>query len=290
MECHPDPNSLVSSLHTDTISDVYKYRCIVCGDTNPRNVQSEYHADYFCDLYHCLVCGCESRFDPVPQFQVSQTYGQPVVYGSARSYERKSHITERLSAHICMEPHIPEHDKKIIRKKHNEKLRQYPDSYCTGKLTKAKIRTILREIDYDAIPTQIPADPEPKENKKKNGRPKIQKKRGFSTKYLEKFKSIIFFLTDGKQTFQTMTGEDIANVGQLFNFLSQTWNKWKSENRYPERKHFPNFNLVFRRIFKELQIVNVDLEEFPLPGEESVLCLQQYVDALIAEARLKNRL
>ncbi len=278
----------------------YLYRCTSCGDTNINNVTSVQTSDCFNGLtFYCNFCGCEYKHNPIPDWQYKKKYSGPVVpYGKLGSYNRLSHFNERLRCHMLREPIIENKNFSRIREAYERLVES--GSIPSEPLKKSHVRQILRLIDdedkkrendeksmepvfasdeeeaeelYHLLKETVDDEEEPKKKKKK---------RGFSTKYLEKFKSIIYRLTEGRQELQYLTPEQRGCLGQLLKFFSVTWNRWKAEGLYPERKHFPNINLVLRRSFEEMDINHLDLDEFPIPADTTNL--QVYVDALIKAA------
>lgn len=282
----------------DHISDKqYQYCCANCEDTNVDNVTSHYTRDSDSSLFHCRVCGLESSINPIPLSQYNDRFSTTVVRGKQGTYRRKSHITERFRCHICKEPAIPENAKARIRSMY-EQFISNGQLTASQNLAKPDIQKILRQIDAEdrqqlqsTNNTQgtVTTDNHPEEGEQPPTK-KVKHQRGYSIKYLEKFKTIICMLAGEWQDMKYLNDSQIGETATVFCFFSHTWDQWKREGRYPERKHFPNFNLTILRIFAEIDLLDyVDLDEFPVPDKDSSkVNLDIYINALVEEAYKKK--
>jgi len=160
------------------------------------------------------------------------------------SYNRRAHINERMYAHCLREPLICRHDSDIIQTKlehHMFNNTGYTLSNATMP-TKRDIQHVLRSID------------------KQNLHPQTK----WCKKYLERWKSIAEVFMNPQHvdyperpTVQiTYTPQELSMVGQLFIAFSNVWDRWqpprmkynRSTWKFPDRKHFPNFNYIFCKI------------------------------------------
>lgn len=178
------------------------------------------------------------------------------------SYQRKSHIMERLSQSLCREPNIPDSILDDIRKRSNQLRKEdtgYSRRFRKCKISKQDVQRLLRHL-----------------NEEKNSSI-------YTTKYLEKWKTIrsILLGEDYKEYF--MPDNDVIRLGFLMNQFSEAWNRLKLKGMFPERKHFPNFNFMFCKIaaFAKIQIKE---GEFPLPKSTKCISkLEKYFQELALE-------
>lgn len=271
------------------------YQCAnkLCLDNDPRNVAHvlthDTHEPY---LFKCRICGFESDTNPVDRSQYP-SYERPP--RSGKSYRRRSHVIERLSLHLENGPDVPASGYRIIEKYFLSD--HYQARHAGRKLGKTDIRELLRFIDAE-------------ERRRTGTNPR------FTNLYLENFKQIIHHLVQGvshgtwdtsqfdateaaidkfkvqQALFKTMTPMNIMRVGRVFQIFSDIWDTWQrsdvpSERRFPERKHFPNFNMTFHRCFRILQIddTQVDYAEFPAPkSKKSCEQVTFYLNELEAHA------
>lgn len=247
-------------MNDDDLISRETYTCSVCGDTDCSNVDVVCNEMFDAYRWICSMCGNETNDQP-PNWK-----GPSIPYkrGSSQSYRRMSHVVERFSAHINMDPRVPERDFKKIQ---NVYVTLLADGTIKNPIGKNEIRRILRFIDL---------------------RDKGERK--FSNLYLERFKQIITRL--GDSSLQNLACEKLARVGCLMKYWSHTWDHWQKDpviqnRRFPERSHFPNFNQSFRRAFTLLGIseTDVNFDEFPLPATAGSISRNTlYLDALENEA------
>lgn len=194
----------------------------------------------------CANCVDEGDFEYT---EISVEKEKSVLYHDefAGTYKRIAHLNERLSQGVLMEPEIPQSDMDLIREEFESLGRQYfkKQRFDCNAITKKDIQDTLRSLD----------------NKNKTN---------FTVKYLEKWKSIIFNLTG--EFPQIWTETEINKIGSMFLMFSDKWNEWQPPKskynrdnwRFPERKHFPNFNFIIRKC-ADLQGIEYDPNDWPIP-------------------------
>lgn len=227
---------------------------------------------------HCAMSVAQSDLQYTKsdkQIPIHDHYVQNFRY----SYAREAHIHERVRQHLCQEPEIARDHIVVLRDYYENK---YLPKFCflkqitedqkrnaiisRGKsLSKDDIRYILRSID--------------KENKKDGATDAYP----FCTKYLEKWKKIKKILTN--ESLPQYTSQELNTIVDLFLKFSATWNemqppqmKHKKEESwlFTERKHFPNFNFIWRKCC-EIKKIPFDPLEWPIPKSSKCLNrLQEY--------------
>lgn len=248
--------------------------CPGCGDTDIRNVFASGRSvgdscylpvpEWVCSLCgyvidtHCDLPGDQSAFSVLRKS------------GELHTYRRKSHVQERLSCHMAMDPIIPEADLVEIRNKFSAfaRARDRPEGTYFNSSPKLRVREILRALNEE-------------HNTKR-----------FTNKYYEKHKQIVAHLVRGAKL-KFLSPNQHGCICVLWVYFSSVWDRWQkdkppSERKFPERIHFPNFNMTFIRCFRILKITeaDVDFSEFPPPDtESSVSDNTRYLDALESEAR-----
>ena len=254
--------------------------CHNCGnsDTNEFIRQEPPRDDYFT----CTKCGeCDIDLDYFEQQYTEEVLQSGTIINQQNlstrrsandnisTYHRRAHLMERLSQSLCREPEIPDNDKQAIQeiydgwKKFDKTFTQRIGN-IQEKLYKRDVQRILRLLNS-------------KEHNMK-----------WTTKYLEKWKSISRFLYkyehNTEMTLQ-ITENQIIKIGSKFITFSHLWDRLKQEGKFPERKHFPNYNFILTLIAKDLCNIELDPEEFPLP---SLKCQQKLIKYYIILAKELN--
>jgi hypothetical protein len=163
---------------------------------------------------------------------------------------------ERLSQALGREPKIKDSDLAEIKS-------QYADSNppADAKLTKRDIQRILRSLNAK------------------------HKSKRYTTCYLEKWRSIRAFLTGEEETEEDV---GIVRLGYIFKAFSDKWDEMTmEEGRFPERRHFPNFNFMFNQIIRLPGIkVKVNPSNFPMPSRKCSERLMPYFLAMALELNI----
>jgi len=222
-----------------------------------------------------------TSFNQQPSTSKEETYRELQLLYDKKfkgSYNRRAHINERLYAHCLREPAVPAEHHCIIQ----EYMDHYIRANCGAALaaggftpSKRDIQRILRSLD------------------KSKKHPEIK----WCKKYLERWKSIAEFYVNPDYVFSaemptvqpSYNSTELAYVGQLFMAFSNLWDRWqppsqkfdRSNWRWPDRKHFPNFNYMFRKIHALLGYTHHD-PYFPLPVS-STAKLDIYYNAMCKE-------
>lgn len=128
---------------------------------------------------------------------------------------------------------------------------------------------------------------------------KKTEKKYFCKKYLEKWKTIIHLLKDeniDKEEIR-ISEDDLKIAGNRFDRLNWAWNlmqppkmKYKMEEEYvfTKRKHFPNFNFIFRKCF-EYYNIKYDPNDWPIPkGTKCLNELNEYYNVLVTFLKEKE--
>lgn len=234
--------------------------CSECGNEDARLFQ--YDGDN--DTTICTNCGfvnaamhiAEYLDLPVPEDVLLANQQNPPKKDYKGSYERRAYLIERLRAAKMEEPRIPEDRVEQIKQQYNE--------YCKSNyfrnlrkehnyITKRDIQQILRALDKKHSP----------------------KKKEYTTKYLEKWKTIKKFL-GGKV--RTYTHEEYVTVGTKLTKMSRKWDEAQPRSRkderstwvFPQRMDFPGFNFLVRKIHRQEGIKGMD-SSFPLPVTKPAL-------------------
>lgn len=180
-------------------------------------------------------------------------------------YRRQSHVVERLSAATLREPVIPAEHQQHIR------------AAAVGKPcdTKSDIQSILRSLDHAEEPVMTL-----KRCRVDGLVGHVEVPVKWTAMYLERWKSIRAMLRAGEHEESILANEIVVDVASLFMRFSRLWDRWQPPQfkyererwRFPERKHFPNFNFMFRVCFELLRL-EYDPQEWPIPTKHK--CLQR---------------
>ena len=175
---------------------------------------------------------------------------------------------ERLSQALCREPEIEDKDKQTIKEVYDGWKNFDKEGFAKRvskkeeHLHKKDIQRILRFLN----------------NKEKTIK--------WTTKYLEKWNTIRRFLykEEHKEDLPLkLTENNIVKIGTKFDTFSYLWDNLKREGKFPERKHFPNYNFIFTLIAKDICNIELDPEEFPLPSPKCQQKLIKYYLILAEE-------
>lgn len=237
------------------------YKCSNCGDNNLNNLVDED------GCYVCVQCGFVlAAYPMVPEHPdvVAQRSTRVFRRGDRNTYLRKAHIVERLNLAMCREPRIPNDRCALI-------YRFWRGSGADLPQSKADVRQLLRSLDKKRVDTTFP----------------------YCQKYLEKWKSIRKFIyeLEGVPLNDVPSIDVLCRIGTVFDRMSKVWSTWQPRNKpreqwkFPERKHFPSFNLVIVRIHQLLDLP-YDENDWPLPGVECIKKVTKYIDAMFIELDL----
>lgn len=247
--------------------------CTACGLTYGRNccVSPE-----FCDDYDDPTLEKNQQGQSVETMDKEEVLDEGKVAIFKGTYARRAHLNERLSAVLLSDPELSGEVKQL--------LQIYWTKLCSRDywtqlrfkqhlINKGDIRKLLRFIDSREMP-----------------------RKKYTIQYLEKWKSIREFLTGQKGL--VYSPEQVSKVGSVFMKLSGIWDfwqppAWKKERtvwKFKERKHFPNFNFIFRKIHsllgEEYKKFNQD---FPLPANlNSRKKLERYWQAILPQLCSQN--
>ena len=245
----------MSSDDQQRVDSTNYYVCAGCGDMDSHNLVFDEGA------HVCTRCGtvtAEGALKPDAPSVVSQRPTVTIRRGARKTYLRKAHIVERMSLALCQEPRIPRERKKII-------YEQWQKSGLAAPATKTAVRRLLRLVDKSGVDASF----------------------NYCQKYLEKWKSIrrMIYKRVNIPIPPLPKLDVIADIGTAFDHMSRLWTIWqmplkpRSEWKFPERKHFPSFNLTIVRLH-ELYGHPYDPDDWPLPSPACCAKVNVYIDAM----------
>lgn len=244
----------------------YKFVCPDCGHNSENDfIQQLPPRDH---LFTCGVCGrCDiaqnegSDFVQDDVISSGQVFQPSVKEDRPSTYQRRAHITERLSQSLCKEPLIQKSHKELILQagfKIAQKDPEFKTRVLTRSIKKRDIQKILRALN------------------RKEGT------KTFTTRYLEKWKSIRSFLLNEEPP--KLPQNKIIRLGYRMQQFSNLWDRKKQDGEFQERKHFPNFNFMFTKL-ASLDDIQIPIDEFPLPSPQCQQRLEKYFINLATELK-----
>ena len=226
-----------------------RYACPECDDMCIDNIILSDNGQ----AVTCGNCGIELPIDiqRYSSYHATSASAPRIKLGPLFSYDRKAHLMERLSMDRCQEPLIPERHQETIRDAfHN--YQRLLENKTKDYYTKTDVQKVLRSLD------------------------KQDSTRKFTKKYLEKWKSVLSFCCP-EQEQRSLSDDEMIKAGTLFQKCSAIWEIWQNKRdltrktwRYPKRKHFPNFNFVFRSCFI-VRGIRAEHEDWPIPATSDCL-------------------
>lgn len=235
------------------------------------------------------------RVPEVPkEYKLSNHAGRNPVSNHAN---RMAHVHERMQQARMLEPKVLEYHHNVLRAAYAVCLRKgtfgcthtksATESAPVRRLYQADIHALLRLIDEEesvqgSEKSSIYAELAKKNQEKywmmgRTGEDGATKHQFFCNKYLEKWRSIRLIVC-GQEGPQISDG-DWGNIGALFLSLSITWETMVHSD-FKDRRHFPNYNAVFRCCFEYFSI-DYDPEEWAMPNSKEVVKKQMvYLRAL----------
>lgn len=198
-------------------------------------------------------------------------------------YTRRAHLMERVASATLQDPTVPEEDNGLIYEQYlvssrrnwftNARLR-------AGYIRKPDIQHVLRSLDHQHATSR------------------------FTIGYLEKWKSIKYMILERQKICTPADAPKysldlVVNVCLIFLRFSALWDRWNPSSRkedrenrwkFKDRKHFPNFNFMFRLIHRILGVKQFDAD-FPLPKTPTSLknC-RKYAAAMCRELNVPPEL